>query len=312
MISGKETHDKIIQVLNEKGPSLPVHIAKAIEMSSLFVSAFLSEMVSEKKIVVSNLKVGGSPLYYLKGQEDRLESFSNHLHPKEHEAFILLRDKKILKESEQEPAIRVALRSIKDFSREFNKDGEVYWKYFSVSDEDVRRILEPSFEKEVKKNENISEGVVDRNERREEEVKKVERDSPVSERVVSGNFSEESNEFGNPLVMKEIKKEKTKSEFSMGVVDFINQKGFRIVEEREHKAREYNCVLRIRSELGVIDFFCQAKDKKKISESDLKKLLSDSQKIPLPALLIYKGDLSKKAEEYFEKYWSVLKRLKLG
>ncbi len=58
----EETHERIIGVLKEKGPSLPVNIAKALSISSLFISAFLSELTNQKRIKVSSLKVGGSPL----------------------------------------------------------------------------------------------------------------------------------------------------------------------------------------------------------------------------------------------------------
>ena len=90
-----EIHDKIISILRIGGPSLPVRIAKELGMSSLFVSAFLSELAGQKRIKISNLKVGGSPLYFLDGQEEKLENFYKFVHPKEGEAFLLLKGKKI-------------------------------------------------------------------------------------------------------------------------------------------------------------------------------------------------------------------------
>ena len=48
------------------------------------------------------------------------------------------------------------------------------------------------------------------------------------------------------------------------------------------------------------------------NETDLKKLLSTAQSIPLPALFIYTGKLSKKAQEYTKKYSSILKALKIN
>ena len=68
-----ENHEKIVEVINEKGPSLPIQIARKLSMNSLFISAFLSELVNSKRIKVSHLKVGGSPLYFLDGQEEQLE-----------------------------------------------------------------------------------------------------------------------------------------------------------------------------------------------------------------------------------------------
>ena len=68
--------EKIIFVFKKRGPSLPVHVAQETGMSILFASAFLSELLAEKKIKISNMKVGSSPLYFISGQEFMLEKFS--------------------------------------------------------------------------------------------------------------------------------------------------------------------------------------------------------------------------------------------
>ena len=138
MLDSKEIHNKIIEVLNSKGPSLPIKLSKEIGMSSLFISAFLSELTREKRIKVSHLKVGGSPLYFLEGQEEKLEQFSKFLHPREGEAFHLLKKNKILKDSKQEPEIRVALRSIRDFSIGSKQNNEIYWRYFTVPESEIK------------------------------------------------------------------------------------------------------------------------------------------------------------------------------
>jgi hypothetical protein len=135
--------EKIISLLRLNGPSLPVHIAKGTGLSILFASAFLSELFYEKKIMISNIKVGNSPLYFLSGQEPQLERFFQYLKNKEKEAFLLLKEKKFLEDSKQEPAIRVALREIKDFAIAFKKNDEVYWRYFTVGEEEFDKKEEP-------------------------------------------------------------------------------------------------------------------------------------------------------------------------
>ena len=75
--------DKLLSTLRIRGPSLPVQIAKAIGVSPLFASAFLSELKSEDKLKISNMRVGSSPLYYLQGQENMLENFSQYLNNRE-------------------------------------------------------------------------------------------------------------------------------------------------------------------------------------------------------------------------------------
>ena len=80
------------------------------------------------------MRIGSSPIYFIQGQEQKLENFSEHLKSKEKEAFNLLKQKKFLKDSIQEPAIKVALREIKDFTIPFKKENEIYWKYFTASE----------------------------------------------------------------------------------------------------------------------------------------------------------------------------------
>ena len=78
---------QLISAIQTKGPSLPVQLSKLIKQSPLFTSAFLAELVKDQKLKTSNLKVGSSPLYYLEGQESQIEKFSEHLNPREQQAF---------------------------------------------------------------------------------------------------------------------------------------------------------------------------------------------------------------------------------
>src|SRR3989344_5837200 len=134
--------DRIISFIRLRGPSLPVHIAKSIETSMLFTSAFLSELFAEKVLKMSHLRVGSSPVYFIRGQEKSLEKFSNHLRSKEKEAFNLLKENNILKDSELDAPIKVAIREIKDFAIPFHKDNELYWRYLTFSEEDIKKMLE--------------------------------------------------------------------------------------------------------------------------------------------------------------------------
>ena len=129
-----EIKNKIISFLRRNGPGLPVHIAREIESNTLFTSAFLSELLSERRIKTSHMRVGSSPLYLLPGQEFMLERFAFHLKSKEKDAYALLKEKKFLEDSEQEPAIRVALREIKDFAIPMKRNEKLVWKFFSVQE----------------------------------------------------------------------------------------------------------------------------------------------------------------------------------
>ncbi|MEN9625732.1 MAG: hypothetical protein RL557_60 [archaeon] len=329
MIQVQETYQKIITSIQRRGPSLPVQIAKEVNMSSLFISAFLAELVGNKRVRVSNLKVGGSPLYYIEGQEEKLEQFYNYMHPKEGEAFLLLRKNKILKDSDQAPAIRVALRSIKDFSAPLSVENELYWRYLFIPELEARAmIIAISREKYIQEEKSIevreTEPVVEIQEiTREEKIVvheplqlKTEIKSVLQQEKKKSSEKEITPQtFENPLVIKEKEKKikvKPKSVFALKAIGFLEKNNFSIVEEKEWKAKEFTCVVAIESQLGTLHFYTQAKDKKSISEDDLKYLLSESQKIPLPAFLLHTGEISKKAEAYVKTYAAILKVKKIG
>lgn len=145
MLKMNRDRDRILSAIRMRGPSVPVGIAKSVGISPLFASAFLSELRGEEKLRVSDMKVGSSPLYYLPGQEAMLENFIEHLNQKEIEAFRLLKNNKLLVDSEQTPVMRVALRAIKDFAvpLKINVEGEpkIFWKHFGVSDVEFEEIF---------------------------------------------------------------------------------------------------------------------------------------------------------------------------
>ena len=309
MIENTKIHSKIINLINEKGPSTPIQIAKEIGMSSLFISAFLSELNEEKRIKMSHLKMGGTRLYLIEGQESLLEKFTKYLHPKEAEAQLKLKENKILKDSKQEPAIRVALRSIRDFAIGFKKDGEIYWRHITLPESEIEQI----FKKETKQNKPLkSKPIIPEKEAKQNKpaleskpVQNIEKPLKKIEPIIPNH-----HKFENPLIVEETKKERLKSEFILKTIRFI-QENYKLIQEKEYKPREYNCIIQIETPLGPINFLTQAKDKKSITEKDIQKLLSEAQKIPLPALIIYTGTLSKKAKDYVEVYISVLKTKKI-
>lgn len=132
-----EAKEKIMNFISERGPSLPVHLTKVTEMSLTFTSALLSELLAERKLKLSNLRVGTSPLYFIPGQEEKLESFISNLKEPEIDAFKKLKENKILDDERQTPVTRVALRSIRDFAIPIKNHDKLYWKYHLLPDENA-------------------------------------------------------------------------------------------------------------------------------------------------------------------------------
>lgn len=141
MINVEEVKKKILGILEEKGPSLPVPLAKQTALQPMFLSAILSELLNEKRVKTSHMKVGSSPLYLIPGNEQKLENFIDNLTGTEKEAYLAIRDNKLLDDVKQEPKIRVALRSIKDFAVPIQHNGKLFWKYFTMSNEKIKQAL---------------------------------------------------------------------------------------------------------------------------------------------------------------------------
>ena len=259
--SALEIKEKIISIFKNKGPCLPVDVAKETGLSILFASAFLSEFISEKKIKISNMKVGSSPLYFIPGQEKMLENFSEYLKSKEKEAFILLKEKKILKDSEQEPAIRVALRAIKDFAVPFKKNEEIYWRYFTTEETEIKeepkkpeKIIEKEdepniFDKEIKK------------------TKKTQKKKTVKE-----------NKFFN--IVKE----------------FLSEKNMDLSEILKFSKNELVLKIKIRDKEKIII----TNNKKRINENDIIKANKEALEFNLPYLILSLGKPLKKTNEFMD------------
>ena len=141
---------RIVSFMKIRGPCLPIHISKETKTTLLLASAFLSDLASEKTIKISNMKVGGSPLYFLPGQENMLENFEKFLNHKEREALSKIKTARILKDDELEPAIRVALRSMNDFALpypiKFKEASLLFWQYYLTSEEEARQKISDKLE----------------------------------------------------------------------------------------------------------------------------------------------------------------------
>jgi len=142
----KEVKEKIISLVHSEGPLLPVQISRKLEKDTIFAGAVLSELVKDKAILISKAKVGGSPVYYSKGQEGKLSLLYPHLPSKEKEAYESLRKNQILKDKECDPPIRIALRSIKDFSIPLEINGELYWRWYLTPEIEAKSLLESTIE----------------------------------------------------------------------------------------------------------------------------------------------------------------------
>lgn len=293
-----EIKERMIGVLKRRGPSLPVHIANEVGMSILFTSAFLSELFSEKKIKMSDMRVGSSPVYFLEENRPLLENFSHHLKSKEKEAFLHLKERKILKDSEQEPAIRVALRAIKDFAIPFKNDDEFFWGFFTLSEADIKQTFEKSELKTEKKQEVVEEKIPEKEKLEKKELEK-EIEIKIEQKIEEEIKPEIHEKISTKKTKKEPKKKKTASKsivkkqddkFFNKIKEYLSKKSIDILGVEDVNKNEF--VLRVKKD-GEEQLLI-AYNKKKISEEDIIHAYKKASELNLKYTLLSLGESSKK------------------
>lgn len=291
----QEKKHAILELIKSKGPSLPIMLSREINLSLLFTSAMLSDLISEKQIKYSHLKVGGSPLYFISGQEQMLDNFTKHLELKEREALALLQQKKVVADDSVEPAFRVAYRNIKDFAMPIvvkTEEGDKrFWRVHTTVEDEALKLVDEMIRKYKPKAKDIKEEKKDeRKEERKEEKKKEVR--------------EEKNE---EIQVREIKREnvkakgkKEKGDFVMGVYEHLKQNSIEV--EKQINADDVICVVLTKFDFGKTRMLVIASNKKKINEADLSLAYHQGQHHKMPVLFLTSGELTKKAQGYMEMF----------
>jgi hypothetical protein len=321
--------DRILSFVKQK-PTSPTSVAKHIGKDSIIAAAMLSEMVSKKILKISYMKIGSSPLYFVPGTENMLESFQGSLDPKEQEAFALLKSKNVLRDSEQAPIVRLCLKNIKDFAHpltvSFDGQSEIFYKWFLLSDAEARDYIRSLLSPIAPPVQQASAPPVTQpapttpapaapkaSRTRSEAV--VQAPAPKTKRTTTKKSSTKPSTPRVPPVratpsQTQVQQELSKisrmedgpppvdDAFLADILDYCHAQSIAVRHYSiKRKNSEITLELGIPSSVGRISFHCLAKSKKKVQESDLHQAFVGGQLEKLPSLLLTKGELSKKALE---------------
>ena len=292
-----ELKKKMLDYVKANGPVIPVNLSKVTGSSTIFAGAVLSEMISQRLVKLTNAKIGGSPLYYCAGQEEKITRLREYLGQRPKQAFDLLKEQKILHDRSCEPWHRVALREIKDFAMpiyiQINGEQEIFWRWYLMPEEEaiieIKRVLDEE-EKKQKPQEP----------KRIEEVIAVQTNNPeiAKEEKTIEQKSEPIKEKTKP------KKKKEKIDidnFYKGILKLFADKNIDILEQKIIKqGKDFNFVIKIPSNIGSLNYLVIARDKKKVSDSDITMAFSEGLNIKLPVIYLSQGELSKKAGKFLE------------
>ena len=311
--------EQVYNYVQRAGPIIPIKVAKHFNSNTIFISAILSELISGKKLLLTKAKIGGSPLYYAPGQEPKLaDALREHLKQLPKTALEILEQKKVLRDQDCEPAVRVALREIKDFAKplEIQVEGntELFWKFHTLDNEQTKSLINEILEKVYKKEEPTPEQPKIEESKPQTEQEKINEEikqefqepEPVEEKE---EFEEQKEEPQQSLLQKEEKetlleqdKPKPKEkDFEKVIISYLNRNKVSILEKQTiKKNRELNFVVNIPSNVGDLMYFVKAKNKKKINEGELLLAFTEGQNLKLPTLYLTNAETTKKAIKYME------------
>ncbi len=330
MIDVQEVKQKILKLLDEKGPSLPMHLSKDVQLSTIFTSAILAELIHEKKVSLSKLRIGSSHLYLLPGQEKKLEEFSDNLSGVEKEAYMILKERRVLDDEKQTPAIRVALRAIKDFATPLRYQEKIVWKYTFAPTEEIQEILKnrKPAQQEIPRekitpptNEQLPQdpipAIIEKpaiEEKAEKEIekiveviekpleKKIEQifEKPIETKIHIEKLTQRKGELQENLGLH--KKDKKSINFLEEIRAYLYGKNIEMLNTLDIKKDEITAIIRQKEREHLL----VAYNRKRVSEKDILKAYKKAQSLNLPYYILFKGSTTKKMLDTINAYKQLL------
>jgi hypothetical protein len=141
-----DNHDKILTYLKENGPSHPVQVGKSIESDIFTSSAILQEMIDSKRIMRTQKKVGGSPLYYLEEQEAKARRMvEDSLSIVEKKVLGNIKKHGFVFQEELDAQSRFVMQELRDLvvalKARIGNGERIIWKYYSVDNSTIERAI---------------------------------------------------------------------------------------------------------------------------------------------------------------------------
>lgn len=271
--------EQVLQAVKMKGLVVPSDITREFHTDTFIIGAVLSDLVHDKKLLVSTVKKGGSPVYYSPEHKERLLDLYKYLNEKDRQTFEMLKKEKVVSDAEQIPLIRVSLRNLKDYAKPIevtvNGKTSLFWKWYLATEQEIHELLHTHLsEQQIQPQQTVLQKAIEK-----QPLQQVEKQ-------VHPKIKEASK------ITKDIKEEH--ESFIEKVKDFFHQKEIVIMESTLIKKGEMEYLIKVPSAVGNIVYFCKAKQKKKCSEGDIATTFVAAQLKKLPALFLTTGEVPKK------------------
>ena len=336
-MAGNLITDRVKQLVRMRGPLIPSQISKEIGTNILMASAILSELASKSDVKISSVKVGGTPLYYVPGQEAKLQNYLTSLAQKERDAFEQLKSNGVLSDTNLDPATRFAMRQIKDFAKpldvSINGEPYLFWKWYLLDNDaaevKIKKIMgfeeaeekqpqQQKFEQPALAGTTVIEPVVG-TETLTKTPPQQTLNQPVLQSTVQqhtlGSHTQQAEKVKTPPItsttaattiaqqqslVKSARKKAiapAETEFTRSINDFLGKNSIEVESAANVGRTELEYVVLLPSPVGRLRYYCIAKNKKTCTDTDISSALIKGQLNKLPVLLLIKGEISKKAQE---------------
>ena len=272
---------KILDLIKQLGPMLPVEISSKIGVDSFMAKAFLMELVEEGKISQSKEKLAESPMYYLLGQERQVVMKMENIKQQHSKTARTYAPTYVSEDPEVQAkreafAIRLAEIQAKEQQRKTMP---------AIQPRPLAKIANRPVYKQrpLPPPTHIP-------------VSKPITPPPTMPSNLPDFQSEPEPEY----------KPEAERTFIDKAMDWLKMEGYEIVEEISAKKTEMELLVKVYTDFGKVNFYAKIKQKKIITEADLMAVYAGAMEQKCPAVLLTNGKLAKSAENFLnEKGWIV-------
>lgn len=193
------TKDNLLRFVREKKYTTPTKVAEAFDTSTMIASAALSEIVKDKSIALTNLKIGSTPYYYDLRQKDCLIPLGeSSLSGFDKDAFLKLRESQVVNDTSLSIQVRLAMERIKDFAIpiEINYDSKEFkfWIWYMLDVTEVKKQLNEALKQRSQKPaQTVSEKQVEK--REEPQKQQIEQRTILKPQTIQNNESDEQQKI---------------------------------------------------------------------------------------------------------------------
>ena len=303
--------NQVLEVVRTKGYVVPSDLIREFRTDTFIMGAVLSDLVHDKKLGISSVKIGGSPAYYALEQKEKLQDLFKYLHEKDRGTFELLRQQKVVLDTEQSPLLRVSLRTIKDYAKpiEVTANGQTYlfWKWYLATEQEVNDGLRSHFSRLTAATlvspappsvaSSYQPPVAPLQSVVQMAPLQVSAEQPASKKVPERRQKKVSQQQPLLVVPQEAPPAvfiPADDPFAQRVAAFFQAKNMELLQFSVVKKGEIDCIVAVPSPLGSVQYYCKAKNKKKCSEGEIATAFVAGQMKKLPSLLLAPGEFPKK------------------